>query len=59
LEEAGWHSLGTSQTEDIAWSGWSLTEDERSYNATFYVMRDAGSSDRFQASLRIERAIGR
>jgi hypothetical protein len=56
LEAAGWQQLGASQTEDIAWSGWSITEDDRSYMGTFTLVRDAGSSDRFRASLRIEQA---
>jgi hypothetical protein len=56
LEAAGWQQLGNSQTEDMAWSGWSVTEGDQSYTATFYLVRDAGSSDRFRASLRLERA---
>lgn len=55
LEDAGWHQTGASQTEDMAWSGWTITDNEQSYVGTFYVVRDAGSSDRFYASLRIER----
>jgi uncharacterized protein len=56
LQAAGWQQMGASQTEDMAWSGLSVTNDDRSYRATFYIVRDAGSSDRFRATLRIERA---
>ncbi|MCC6455879.1 MAG: SIMPL domain-containing protein [Caldilineaceae bacterium] len=56
LEDADWQRLGASQTEDMAWSGWSLTKDDRFYSATFYIVRDAGSSDHFRATLRIEQA---
>jgi hypothetical protein len=57
LQSQGWQQLGASQTEDIAWSGWTITDGtdgDATYIATFYVVREAGSTNRFEAKLRVK-----
>ncbi len=59
LQADGWQQLDASQTEDVAWSGWTKTQDGQPYSVTFTIMRDAGSNDRFRATLHLERALAR
>ncbi len=59
LQAAGWQQSGAGQTEDVAWSGWTITEGDQQYAATFYIVRSARSSDRFQATMRLETALSR
>ena len=56
LEAQGWQRLGSSQTEDIAWSGWSQSHAGQEFRVTFYVVRNANGEDNFSATLRIESA---
>jgi len=56
LEAQGWQRLGSSQTEDLAWSGWSRSHAGQDFLVTFYVVRNAGGDDVFTATLRIESA---
>jgi hypothetical protein len=53
LIEYGWQQLGASETEEMAWSGWSVPHDDGKYTATFYIVREAGSTNRFEATLRV------
>lgn len=54
LEAAGWQQIDASQTEDVAWSGWSKEQEGQQYAATFTIVRNGGDDGRFEATLRVE-----
>lgn len=55
LADAGWERLDDSQTEALAWSAWSFTDEEgNDWNATFYIVRQAGEAGGYVATLRAE-----
>jgi hypothetical protein len=54
LKAHGWELLGTSQTEEMAWSGWSFSAESRNYTALFTVVRLPDADNRFQTTLRVE-----
>jgi hypothetical protein len=56
LGAQGWQQLEASQTEHLAWSSWSIDKDDKHYTATFYIVRDGESPNRFQATFRIKYA---
>jgi uncharacterized protein YggE len=52
-----WQLLGASQTEHMAWSGWSLQDGDQRFIATLTVVRDAKRSNRFLTTLRLDRDL--
>lgn len=55
LEDAGWTSLGESETDSLAWSAWSFTDDDgNDWNGTFYIVQQGGEVGSYLANLRAE-----
>jgi hypothetical protein len=56
MADQGWQQLSASQSELMAWSGWSLSKDDRTYIASLYVAANAENPNRFQTTLRLDQA---
>lgn len=56
MEALGWKQTGASQSELMAWSGWSLRQDSQTYIASLYIAANPANSNRFHSTLRIDKA---
>jgi hypothetical protein len=56
LEAGGWQMVASSESDLMAWSGWSFQDGDQRFVASFYMVRNAANGDRFQMTLRLDQA---